>query len=149
MKSAILALVSVLAGCAASQTATTTITAADLPLPAAREVAPSTTEQGADERPAAEIPKGELVCRAKSPLVGTIELYVDGAGEEASASLRTIAPSGVITLERLRAHRHKGLVFADDPAQTDLVVHAATVAPHDGKKMIRLGEPGQTWASCE
>jgi hypothetical protein len=126
-------------GCAAPRaTSQTTTTAAEVASPVDRESAPPT-------------PPGELVCRGKSTLEGTIELYVEWSGSAGPArgTLRTTAPSGAITERPVQAEKHKAMILADAPGNVDLVSHTATVTQENGKRMVRLGEPNSPWTTCE
>jgi hypothetical protein len=133
----------VFVACAPTQTASTTTTAADLPSPS-RSDAPSTRE-AAD----ADGPEGQLACKSRSMAEGKAELYLDWNGSSARGTLRREAPSGMVSVQNIRAERYKGMVIADDTLSTDLVVHAATLREHNGKKYIRLGDYKQAWLACE
>lgn len=98
---------------------------------------------------AAEAPPGRLVCRAKSPFGVMNELFLDGSGSRAAGALRSVAPSGMITVRHVRAERLGTMLIADDPSETDLVVHAAIVRPIDGKSYMRLGDRDESWSPCE
>src|SRR5262245_4808872 len=92
----------------APRTATTTTTAADVSIPASRK------EAGAHEKRAAqEAADGQLECRTKSNAEGTTELYLDWNGSSARGTLRHVAPSGNVSLQNVRAERHKGAIIAD------------------------------------
>lgn len=123
----------------APTTSATTVTAADVAAPASREATPA----------AADASFGSLVCRTKSIQEGTTELYLSWDGPSARGVLRRIAPSGNETVQNVKAERFKGLIIADDTMTVDLVVHAATIAQHEGKPHIRLGDWKQPWAACE
>jgi hypothetical protein len=125
----------------ASPAAPTTLTAADISTPSAREAAKDATPGAAAE--------GQLVCRTKSSAEGTTELFLEWKGTEAKGSLRRTAPSGNVTTQNVHAERYKGMIIADDTSATDLVIHAATVADHNGKQHIRLGDWKSGWAACE
>ena len=129
-----------LVACAPPRPAQVTLTSADVATesPAARE-----------STPAADVPDGERACRATSAEGGTSELYLVWSEGKATGTLRKIAPSGMITDQRVRAERHKDMIVADDPASNDLAVHAATVASKDGKRYLRAGDWNQRWVACD
>jgi hypothetical protein len=130
-----------LVACASPNAGSTTLTAADVPASQA-EPAPSPAN-------APEPPVGQLVCRTKSPEIGTAELFLEWKGTGAKGTLRRVAPSGNVTVQNVRAERHKGAIIADETTSSDLAVHAATVRQHQGKQRIRLGDWKQPWTVCE
>lgn len=133
------------AGCA-PHAASTTITSADVAgsTPQASP-APEATVTPSDS----ELPAGKLVCRTKSGVDGTSELYLAWTGNEATGSLRRVAPSGMVYVQPVRAERTSGLIVVDGTSETDLVSHAATIRNDGGKQLMRLGDPGQAWTACE
>lgn len=139
--------------CAPARTGSTTVTAAAVASPEQpepREAAsriPATSEiADAAEAPSADpSPPGELACRTKDPFGVVTELFVDGT----NAYLRTVAPSGNIALQKLHAVRRDATIIADDPNETDLVVHAAVVHKEGGKTYLRLGDYRQPWSTCQ
>jgi hypothetical protein len=134
------ALAFALAACA-SQPSTTTVTAASVaPAPKSAESPPPLAEAA---------PPGELVCRAETRDDGTSALYLEWKGDSAKGVLRHISPSGMVSDTNVHAQRFKGMVIADDPSSQDLVVHAATVAQHNGKPYLRLGETKSSWMRCQ
>ena len=146
------------AACASPHTVAggpTTTTAADLPGSTALPSAPRGAESPAtvDELDA---PRGQLVCRIKN-LQGTTELFLDWNGEAAKGRLHTVTTSGMVYDQRVNAERGaNGLIVVDEPGTSDLVCHAAVIAPHNGKQHIRLGGPHgsheattQPWLACE
>jgi hypothetical protein len=132
-------------GCAttAPQTSTTTLTSASVDdnsgIPSSREA----------EETAAAIREGELVCRAKTQLEGTVELYLDWKNGSAKGIVRRVAPSGEVHITKVNAEKYKEAIIADDPRSQDLVVHAAMVQMHNGKNHIRLGDWHQAWTPCQ
>jgi len=149
---AILAGASLLVACASPNAATTALTAADVSGPAATEspapAAPATAAAPAAAESDAPAP-GRLVCTTKDGLGVKTQLFLEGDGATASGVLRSVGPSGNVTTRRIRAERLDGLIVADDPNETDLVVHAATVRQHAGKAYMRLGAHDQPWSKCE
>jgi hypothetical protein len=139
--------------CAPPVAAQATLTSADVArapsaaeIPATREVA-----EASEGAPDSERPPGERACRMKRAS-GTTELFLDWeGGSVAKGVLRTVTPSGMIHLQRVRAERYKGMIFADDPADADwdLVCHTAVIAQRDGKPYMRIGEGDQPWSACE
>jgi hypothetical protein len=131
--------------CGSSRSATpapTTVTAADHPAASA----PPPAEVAAAPAPhQAEALPGELVCKITDAMGVQTELFVDGA----KAELRRIAPSGTSEVKALTAGRHGGMIIADKPGETDLVVHAATVRDQNGKRYMRLGDWNEPWTACE
>jgi hypothetical protein len=150
-KIVIVALFAGLVGCASGgqgkTASTTTMTAADVPsspslpadLPATREAAPAA--KAADDLP------GQLVCKTSSRDTGTTELRLEWEGHEAHGTIRTIAPSGETTTQRIKAERYRGMIVVDEPGNDDLAVHAAIVAPSNGKQAMRVGTG--MFATCE
>ena len=137
-----------LAGCA-PHAASTTITSADVAgsTPQAPP-APEATVTPSDSSDSAP-PAGKLVCRTKSGVDGTSELYLAWSGNEATGSLRRVAPSGMVYVQPVRAERTSGLIVVDGTCETDLVSHAATIRNDGGKQLMRVGDPGQAWTACE
>ncbi len=130
--------------CGTPRAATTTVNAAAVPTepPAAvKEAAPASV----DDKPARQNPPGELVCAATRQLSGTTELWLEWSGGEAKGTLRTIAPSGMVHEQKVRAERYEGKVIVDDINSTDLAVHTAVLAD----KRILLGDSNPGWASCD
>jgi hypothetical protein len=146
-----------LVGCApsAKTASTTTMTAADvssspssassssLPedLPTSREATPAAAASKGEELP------GEIVCRTSNRDTGTTELRLEWKGSEATGTIRTVAPSGETTTQRIQAERYRGMIVIDDPNNVDLAVHAAIVAPSNGKQAMRVGSG--MFATCE
>jgi hypothetical protein len=136
-----------LMGCAAktNSASTTSMTAADMPstksetvdAPAAREASHAKLE---------ELP-GQLVCKTSNRDDGTRELRLEWTGSSATGTIRTIAPSGETTVQHIKAERYRGMIVVDEPGQEDLVMHAAVVAPSNGKQAMRVGSG--MYASCE
>lgn len=140
-----------LAGCAARPDPSTpaTVTAAEIPSATPSEEATEQPEAPAP-REAAQEPEGDPpVCRAKSPGGGTTELILEWKGDEAKGVLRTVAPSGNVTEQKVVAQRHKGMIVADDIHAKDLVDHAAIVRTQDGRPYILLSDHEQIWTACE
>jgi len=122
------------------------LTSADVTAKEAPSNAPSDGEAAptiAEERPA-----GELVCRIDGP-EGKAELYLDWKKSSATGVLRIVAPSGNVTEHKVEAERYQGMIIADDIHSRDLVVHAATVRDHEGKRYMRIGEWSQSWTACQ
>lgn len=148
-----LALASVLVGCGAPKAdaaSPVTLTAADVAAPAPAEEPAEPTEEAAEPTSTAletDRPAGERLCRAKDTFGSILEVYVEGSGDDARATLRTLAQSGDVSTEVLRANRHKGILFLDRRGEVDLVAHAATLAKQDGKTILRVGE--DAWVTCE
>lgn len=142
-----------LVGCASQgkDASTTTMTAADVEstkskaeaAPASREAAPSA---GASSAKHEELP-GQLVCKTSSRDDGATELRLEWTGSSATGTLRTIAPSGETTVQRIKAERYRGMIVVDESGQEDLVKHAAVVAPSNGKQAMRVGSG--MYATCE
>jgi len=143
--------------CATPKAGSTNITSADAPASEAASMPSSSTsssssaaapkEANAADAPAA--PEGTtLVCSAPTS-DGTTELYLKWDGEEASGVVRTIAPSGSVSEQRVHAARYKGRIIADEPGNQDLVKHVAVVKEENGKKMIRIEEMASIkWLDC-
>ena len=131
-------------------TAATTTTAADVAnatpseVPAPREAAPAAEA----EAPAPALP-GQLVCRAKSVVDGTTEVFLEWNGKSATGTLRREAPSGMVYVQRVQAERADSLIIVDEPGNEDLMSHAAVIGKQDGKTLIRIGGAGQPWTPCE
>jgi hypothetical protein len=144
-----------LVGCASkgSASSTTTMTAADvqsqstksetIEAPASREAAPTA---GASSARAEELP-GQLVCKTSNRDIGVQELRLEWNGNEAHGTIRTIAPSGETTVQRVTAEKYRGMIVIDEPGNVDLAVHAAIVAPSNGKQAMRIGSG--MFATCE
>ncbi len=161
--SSVLAFVATLAlvGCASSRAGvTTTSSASDVArssepesaaAPAAREATPDADKSEKTEKAAdTDKPVGQLVCRVKDAYGTTSELYIDWKGKEGTGVLRQLAASGMEHEQRVRAEREGEIIFADDvKAETDLLVHTATVTRRDGKGHMRLGDMKQPWSPCE
>ena len=131
-------------------TAATTTTAADVAnatpseVPAPREAAPAAEA----DVPAPALP-GQLVCRAKSVVDGTTEVFLEWNGKSATGTLRREAPSGMVYVQRVQAERADSLIIVDEPGNEDLMSHAAVIGKQDGKTLIRIGGAGQPWTPCE
>jgi hypothetical protein len=108
--------------------------------PEAREATPSS------EAPA---PAGKLVCRTKTCVDGTTELYLDWNGKVATGVLRRSAPSGMVYEQPVRAERYQGTIVVDEPSNEDLASHTAMVVEQNGKLHMRVGAPGSTVSACE
>ena len=141
----------VLAGCATAQAPAppTSLTSAEVSRPSTSDVSAA---RAADEAsPPSELPAGQLACRTKQ-LGSTTELFLDwDGGAIAKGVLRTVTPSGMVHVQRVRGERYKGAIFADDPSDGDwdLVCHTAVVAQRDGRPYMRVGEGEQRWTACE
>lgn len=142
------ALAAGLVACAAPRAATVSLTSADVSpspsIPASREPTPEATAPSA-AAPAADLPAGQLACATKDEFGVRLELYLDGA----KGTLRRVAPSGHAEARPLRIERHQGALIADDPNETDLASHVATLRQQGGKQYLRLGDPTQSWSPCE
>lgn len=114
-------------------------------------VVPATSAEPAPEAAApAETPPGRLVCRMTDAVDGTSELYLDWSGSQAKGVLRQTAKSGMVHVERVKAERAGGLIVVDEPAETDLVTHAALLQQLNGALQMRLGKGmSGSWARCE
>jgi hypothetical protein len=141
-----------------TETTNTTVTSADVATPAPREAAassPSPAEPAAPAdaadtaAPALDPLPGQLACRTKTDEGMTAELSLEWSGESAKGVLRTVAPSGMVYEQRVRAQKYEGRIIADDPRSTDLASHAASVVSHDGKRYMRLGGPNERWSACD
>jgi hypothetical protein len=146
-----------LVACAPPYTASTTITAAEIPArteaapPAAAPVAVAPVAV-ADEAPSTaptEAPPGKLVCKTKSAVDGTTELFLAWSGAEAKGALRRVAPSGMAYLTPVRAQRHRSIIIVDEPNELDLMTHAALVTTQGGKQLMQLGGGDHVWSTCE
>jgi hypothetical protein len=138
-----------LVACAPPLAASTTLTSADVARPAAAGIPATRDDAEASTDP--ERPPGEMACRMKRAS-GTTELFLDwDGGAVAKGVLRTVTPSGMVHRQRVRAERYQGMIFADDPSDTDwdLVCHTAVIAQRDGKPWMRIGEGDQPWSACE
>lgn len=137
-----------LAGCASTSTSTTTVTSADVAAPAAREATTRTIDVDATTH-FAPPPAGDLVCHVTTMEQGTVELYVTwNKSGEGKGTLRRIAPSGNLTEQTIHAERVQGAIVADDVLSRDLVVHAAMVKEHKGKKYVRVDD-SKRWVPCQ
>lgn len=137
-----------LVGCAsqAKTASTTTMTAADVDsAKSSAEAAPASREASSSAK-GEELP-GQLVCRTTNRDDGTRELRLEWSGSSATGTIRTIAPSGETTTQRIEAERYRGMIIVDEPGQEDLVTHAAMVAPSNGKQAMRVGSGHYT--TCE
>jgi hypothetical protein len=133
------------AACAPPLAAATTITAAELPTRA--EPAPVAEE--APPTAPAEAPPGALVCKTKSAVDGTTELFLTWSGAEAKGVLRRVAPSGMAYLTAVHAQRHRSIIIVDEPNEPDLMTHAALVTTQGGKQLMQLGGGDHVWSTCE
>jgi hypothetical protein len=124
------------------------VTSAHVAATSDQETPATDPEPAAATEPAAP-PAGRLECRAKSPFGSTVELYLAWDGTAAKGTLRTLAPSGNVRDRVVRAERYNGRIIADDVNETDLVVHAATVAKQDGTTYLVLGGADQATLNCE
>jgi len=115
--------------------------------PAAREATPAAenTAFSESEAPAAALP-GQLVCRTKSVVDGTTEVFLDWHGSSAKGTLRRSAPSGMVYVQRVEAERADSLIIVDVPDNQDLMNHAAVIGKQDGKTLMRTSG---TWTPCE
>jgi hypothetical protein len=132
--------------CSPATSNTTTITAAEV------ETTPASTSVSAKEATPTSAPTptaSQPACRTKSAALGTAELVLTWEGGSAKGSLEHVAPSGNATSQRVHAERYKGMIVADDVAETDLVAHAAVVTEKDGKRYMRVGDDNQPWLACE
>ena len=146
----VVALFAGLVGCASSaKTAgTTSTTAADVASStSSSEAAPSSREAspGSSSKPE-ELP-GQVVCKTSNRDDGSTELRLEWKGNAATGTIRTIAPSGETTVQRIKAEKYRGMIIVDEPGQEDLVLHAAVVAPSNGKQAMRVGSGMYT--TCE
>jgi hypothetical protein len=124
--------------CAPPKTVSTTVTAADVPDPVIKEAS-------------TDPPPGQLACRTKTPVDGTIELFLDWSGTNAKGLLRRVANSGELYMQKVKAERFKTLIVVDalTSTTTDLTAHTAIVGEQNGKKYLRLGEWKEQWSACE
>jgi hypothetical protein len=140
------------AACAPPLTASTTITAAEIPTgtePAPQAAAPVAVADEAPPAAAPEAPPGQLVCKTKSAVDGTTELFLAWSGAEAKGVLRRVAPSGMAYLTPVRAQRHRSIIIVDEPNELDLMTHAALVTTQGGKQLMQLGGGDHVWSTCE
>lgn len=141
--------------CAPPRTLSATVTAADVSDPVTKEssaVTPADTSDGVVKAAAtSDNPTGQLACRTKTPVDGTIELFLEWKGTDGKGVLRRVANSGELYLKKVRAERAKTLIVVDDLAATtvDLTAHTAIVGEQSGKRYIRLGEWKDQWSACE
>jgi hypothetical protein len=132
------------ASCAGAQSAQTAVTAADVPAPAVPVEREATAEPTA---PAPEALPGVLACRTKNDIGETAELWLEWDGKSAKGTIRRVAPSGMVYLQRVEAERYKNQIIADDPNVVDLAIHAAWIGEKDGKQYMRIGD--QPFLACE
>jgi hypothetical protein len=142
-----------LVGCAstANTASTTSMTAADVESTKSETVAaPAPRESSNGAEPSStkleELP-GQLVCKTANRDLGVQELRLEWNGTEAHGTIRTIAPSGETTVQRVSAEKYRGMIVVDEPGNVDLAVHAAIVAPSNGKQAMRVGSG--MFATCE
>ena len=142
-----------LVGCAskANTASTTSMTAADVQSTKSETVAaPAPREASNSSGPSSatleELP-GQLVCKTANRDLGVQELRLEWNGTEAHGTIRTIAPSGETTVQRVTAEKYRGMIVIDEPGNVDLAVHAAIVAPSNGKQAMRVGSG--MFATCE
>jgi hypothetical protein len=136
---------------AAEATAPTTTTGAEVSSasPEASEPAPAPASREASNAVDGDAPRGQLVCRTKSLVDGTSELYLEWNAEGATGTLRRVAPSGMVYVQPVKAQRYKTMILVDEPSSEDLVTHAAVVASQNGKQHMRVGDADQRWTTCE
>jgi hypothetical protein len=129
-------------------TGATTTTAADVP-----SASPADTreprEAAVETDVAAPAPPGQLVCRAKSVVDGTTEVFLEWNGHSATGTLRHEVPSGMVYVQRVQAERADSLIIVDEPGNEDLMSHAAVIGKQDGKTLMRIGGAGKPWMACE
>lgn len=134
-------------------TGATTTTAADVPSTSPAEVpaapAPRPRDVAAETDVAAPAPPGQLVCRAKSVVDGTTEVFLEWTGHSATGTLRHEVPSGMVYVQRVQAERADSLIIVDEPGNEDLMSHAAVIGKQDGKTLMRIGGAGKPWMACE
>jgi hypothetical protein len=114
------------------------------PAPASREASNAAADDASQDAP-----RGQLVCRTKSLVDGTSELYLEWNAEGATGTLRRVAPSGMVYVQPVKAQRYKTMILVDEPSSEDLVTHAAVVASQNGKQHMRVGDADQRWTTCE
>jgi hypothetical protein len=140
-----------LVGCASkgSAASTTTMTAADVQSTksSTTELAPTSREASSASAAKQEELPGQLVCKTSHRDDGTKELRLEWNGSTATGTIRTIAPSGETSVQRVTAERYRGMIVVDEPGQQDLATHAAIVAPSNGKQAMRVGSGMYT--TCE
>jgi hypothetical protein len=143
-----LAIPMALVACAGPRAATTTVSAASVhPTPSSESAPAQPSEpEAAPARP--DAPPGEVACRFTRPLDGKTELYLEWAGKEASGTLRTVAPSGVVHDRKVHAEHYKDKIIVDDPNSDDLVVHLAILKGSGPKARILVGDES-AWSTCE
>lgn len=133
-------------------TGATTTTAADVAnaTPAEVPAAPTPRESAPEaDVAAAPAPAGQLVCRAKSVVDGTTEVFLEWTGHSATGTLRHEVPSGMVYVQRVQAERADSLIIVDEPGNEDLMSHAAVIGKQDGKTLMRIGGAGKPWMPCE
>lgn len=146
----VVALFAGLVGCASQgkTASTTTMTAADVETTkSSTEAAPAPREAARTASAKAEDLPGQLVCKTSNRDDGATELRLEWSGNTANGTIRTIAPSGETTVQRVKAERYRGMIVVDEPGQEDLVKHAAVIAPSNGKQAMRVGSGMYT--TCE
>jgi hypothetical protein len=122
------------------------------PAPAAEQAAaPTKANEPAQEEVATNeppTPAGQLVCQANN--AGNKEqLYLESwDGDSAQGTLRTFTPSGKVRYEPVHAERYKARIVIDDPGNTDLAVHKATIVDNGKGKHIQLGDYNAPWSKC-
>ena len=121
--------------------------ASPIDAPVTREAAPAAEVAEADGP--APAPPGQLVCRTKSVVDGTTEVFLEWNGSSAKGTLRREAPSGMVYVQRVQAERAASLIIVDEPSNEDLMSHAAVIGKQDGKTLMRIGGAGQPWTPCE
>ena len=119
--------------------------------PAARESAAPQLPQNplAAEADAPAPVAGQLVCRTKSAVDGTTEVFLEWNGSSATGTVRRQAPSGMVYVQRVKAERAASLIIVDEPSNEDLMSHAAVIGKQDGKTLMRVGGAGAAWTACE
>jgi hypothetical protein len=139
-----------LVGCAskANTASTTSMTAADVQSTGSETVAAPAPRESSNASSAKleELP-GQLVCKTSNRDLGVQELRLEWNGNEAHGTIRTIAPSGETTVQRVTAEKYRGMIVIDEPGNVDLAVHAAIVAPSNGKQAMRVGSG--MFSTCE
>jgi hypothetical protein len=142
-----------LVACGPAHTAPVTLTASDVGVPAEREApAPAPAQAAAaprSEAPALPALPGQLACKTKGNSDGTTELALEWNGDSAKGTLRRVAPSGMVYVQHVRAQRADGMIIVDDPNESDLAVHAATLVDRGGKKHLQIGDWKQPWQACQ
>ena len=79
-----------------------------------------------------ELP-GQLVCKTSNRDLGVHELRLEWNGNEAHGTIRTIAPSGETTVQRVTAEKYRGMIVVERTFFRDLDTpcreYRRTVAP--------------------